>query len=94
METVTCTNERYGGMRVFHHDTEFPDRVARLAEKLLDKALITAADAGEDSSGRAKMRPAEAREIIEKVFDIATAYFEVARERGHLIAVPEPTAKD
>lgn len=90
MEIITVKNSRYDGLKVYQHDTEFPDRVARLALQMLaDKGLIMAASDGEDSAGRAKVMPAPAREIVDKAFDVAEAFYEVAAQRGHLIAVPE-----
>jgi hypothetical protein len=81
----------YSGLSVHLHHSHQPDAKAAFAMHLMEKALIAAADNGEDSAGRAKLRAMTAKEVAVKACDIAEAAFEEFHERGWMVLIPPPT---
>lgn len=64
---------------------------AHLAFQLIERwGMVFAAPDGEDSAGRAKIRPEEPEVIVSRAFTISTLFVQEARNRGLMVAVPAP----
>jgi len=92
METKCLgTTTSFDGFRVHFHTSHHPDAKAQFAMSLMEKALIAAAENGEDSAGRAKLRALTAAEVALKACDIAEAAFYEFHSRGWMVIIPPPT---
>jgi hypothetical protein len=85
------TATSFDGLRIHFHTSHHPNAVATFAMHLMEKALIAAADNGEDSAGRAKLRALTAAEVASKACNIAEAAFDAFHNRGWMVLVPPPT---
>jgi hypothetical protein len=66
-----------------------PDAEARFAMQLLSTNGILMGDqAGEDSVGRAAMKPMEVGPLVQRAFDIAAEAYAQARKRGCMLLLP------
>lgn len=64
---------------------------AHLAFQLIERwGMVFAAPDGEDSSGRAKIKPEEPEVIVGRAFEITTLFVQEARNRGLMVTVPAP----
>ncbi len=80
----------YGSLKVQLYNVEVPNEVANLAFAFLEKwGPVCAEMDGEDSAGRAKLRPLSPAETVTRAFDIAQAAYAEARKRGTLLDVPD-----
>lgn len=87
---IRIKDNGYGDKDVVTFPTEVPDHVGAYALQLIDKhANVAAHEDGEDSQGRSKFRLQRVEELVTRSFDIAERAFAVARERGHMIALPD-----
>ena len=72
------------------HETELPTMEAALAFYLLEKwGMVTAADAGEDSGGRQKIKLLPVKETVKRAFDMAEMAYEEMRKRKLFVALPD-----
>lgn len=63
--------------------------VGEIAGKFIERwAMVCATPDGEDSAGRQKLRLQTVEETVSRAFAMAEAFIEMARERGHTIALP------
>lgn len=72
------------------YKTEVPNEVFTFAMLLIEKhAMVAGIEDGEDSAGRAKARIQSPEELVARSFKIAELAYNVARERGHIVALPD-----
>lgn len=89
---IRISEDRYetGKKTVEIYSTETLNDEGRLACVLVEKwGLIAAETDGEDSAGRARVRPPTPDELVARAFDIAERFWATARARGHAVAVPD-----
>lgn len=91
-QKIRVRDSQYGlGEReVSTYVTELPTSEASFAMQLIERwGLVAAMPDGEDSSGRAKLRLPTTDELVNRAFDIATKAYEVAKQRGLMLNVPD-----
>jgi menaquinone-dependent protoporphyrinogen IX oxidase len=80
----------YDDKEVTVYSTQIPDATAVLAMQYLERwSMVAAMPDGEDSSGRAKLRLPTTEEVVARAYDIAERAVSMAKERGHVIDVPD-----
>lgn len=90
METRLRIQNEYGDKKVVIFTTGTPSHVGAVALALLERwAMVCGVEDGEDSSGRSKLRSLTPTETVARAFDTAEAFFALAAERGHIVAVPD-----
>lgn len=68
---------------------DHPTLVATMAfDMVLKWGMVAGMPDGEDSSGRSKVRLAEPAELVDRAFLCAEAAVEMAKDRGHMLALP------
>lgn len=90
-EKVRITTHRhYDKKSVEIYRTAMPNDTARLAFALLEKwGPVCAMPDGEDSAGRAKIRPLTPNETVVRAFEIAEFAMQCAWEGDHMIELPD-----
>jgi hypothetical protein len=80
----------YGDKEVKVFEREFLTKEAAYAFELIQKwGMILGIEDGEDSSGRAKNRPATPQEVVDRAFEVTDLFFTRAREKGFVIDLPD-----
>lgn len=87
---VRITDHGYGDREVKVFDTEHPDQTASLAMNFVERwGMVCGEVDGEDSAGRQKLRLSTPDELVTRAFVIAEKLMAAARERGHMITLPD-----
>ena len=83
-------DQAYGSREIIPYFTERPNQVGHYALELIKQhANVAGHQDGEDSTGRAKLRLQAVDELVTRSFDIAELAYKVARERGHMVDLPD-----
>jgi len=82
--------EKYGQKGVMIHDTELFEEEFKMAIEMVHRwGMVAGVDAGEDSSGRAKVRLATPEEVVTRAFTCVNLLLQGARDRGLIVKVPD-----
>lgn len=94
MSVKARIKESYDGSKEveIYQDSILSDE-ARFASQLIERwGLVAAMPDGEDSAGRQKMRLPTPAELVFRAMTMAETFFIHAKERGHVITVPDLNA--
>lgn len=90
MKPRVCEVGYDGDKAVTVYFTETLNQEAKLAADLIERwGLVAAMPDGEDSAGRAKLRLPTADELVTRAMFIAERLWAMARERGHIVTLPD-----
>ena len=82
-------SSRYGDDQIQRHSLREPDNRAALAFAFIERwGMVAGVPDGEDSAGRAKVRLAAPREVVERAFECAGLAWERAEEAGWMLSMP------
>jgi hypothetical protein len=88
-ELVFTESFRHDGLTVSAWPEDMPNAEAAFAMELLrTNGLLMGDNAGEDSSGRSRMKPMNTEELVKRACDISEQLFAELRERGLMIKLP------
>ena len=86
---IAYGENQYRMPKVIMHDTELPGFEARLAISLVERwGMVSAVDAGEDSSGRSKGRLLTPREVVNRACETAEVMVAEIRSRNWFAILP------
>ncbi len=86
-------NKGYDGLKYSPHALEMYDRVGGFAMQLIERwGMVAGEPDGEDSAGRSKLKLQSVNSLVARAFDTAELADAVARDRGHIIDVPDREA--
>jgi hypothetical protein len=74
--------------KVCLYDKVYPDMRARFTMLLIEKwGMVLARPDGDDSAGRAKIRPADPDEVVKHAVNVSAATFAAFKDRGWLLEI-------
>jgi hypothetical protein len=94
LDVIPVRTDRYGGAPKWPvlpgvHERVHLDCTAKFAMLCIERwGMVAAVPDGEDSAGRAKLRPASVDEVVSRACDSAEKFFAEAKKRGWMVDVP------
>jgi len=86
---VTDERSNFSQPKIGMHEREVPDLQAKLALSFVEKwGMVSGTDAGEDGTGRAKIRLLTPREVVNRACETAEILVEELRSRNWFVMLP------